>query len=320
MDSVVDKKKIDLCYEDVLFALKLFETQSLTLTAQAFGFSMGAASRRLAHVREVFGDELFVRSGLTMLPTNRMKDLRPQLIDLVCRTKALFSADRFDLKSTARNVRIVAADNAVATFMNGVIGRFYEAAPLSRLTILPLDLHLYDRIRDGEADMAFFPLAGIPADFHELVLYKTRKGLMVRHDHPLAKVYDQNGRLTVEDVQPWGAVKLEFGGRPAKAVGINEIEQPTGMTVPYVLSVPYVVSQTDFTFSAPLMTLQRFTKDTQFKFRILPMPEAHSHFTPRIVWHHSTHTDPFLQWVRGLIADAARSEAKALGFLEGASF
>lgn len=66
MNNVVGKKHIDLCYEDVQFALKLFETQSLTLTAQAFGFSMGAASRRLAHVREVFGDELFVRSGLTM--------------------------------------------------------------------------------------------------------------------------------------------------------------------------------------------------------------------------------------------------------------
>ena len=318
MNNVVGKKHIDLCYEDVQFALKLFETQSLTLTAQAFGFSMGAASRRLAHVREVFGDELFVRSGLTMLPTNRMRELRPQLIDLINRTQALFSANRFDLKSSTRNVRIIAADNAVATLINGAIGRFYEAAPLCRLTILPLDTHLYDRMCDGEADMAFFPLSGIPADFHELILYRTRRGIMVRNGHPLAAVYDKNGRITAEDLKPWRAVKLEFGGQLANPVGSTGLEQPTGMTVPYILSVPYVVSQTDFTFSAPLITLRRFTMDTQFKFRILPMPESHSLFAPRIVWHHSTHTDPFLQWVRGLIADAARTEAKSLGLLEGA--
>ena len=52
---------IDLSYEDMQFLLKLFDTQSLTLTASALELSMGAASRRLGHMREVFADELFVR-------------------------------------------------------------------------------------------------------------------------------------------------------------------------------------------------------------------------------------------------------------------
>ena len=65
-----EKNNIDLSFEDMQFLLALYETQSLTQTAGDMRLSMGAASRRLSHVREVFGDELFVRSGLSMLPTS----------------------------------------------------------------------------------------------------------------------------------------------------------------------------------------------------------------------------------------------------------
>ena len=58
-----EKNNIDLSFEDMQFLLALYETQSLTQTAGDMRLSMGAASRRLSHVREVFGDELFVRSG-----------------------------------------------------------------------------------------------------------------------------------------------------------------------------------------------------------------------------------------------------------------
>ena len=68
-----EKNNIDLSFEDMQFLLALYETQSLTQTAGDMRLSMGAASRRLSHVREVFGDELFVRSGLSMLPPCRAR-------------------------------------------------------------------------------------------------------------------------------------------------------------------------------------------------------------------------------------------------------
>jgi LysR family transcriptional activator of mexEF-oprN operon len=89
-----------------------------------------------------------------------------------------------------------------------------------------------------------------------------------------------------------------------------------GVVLPYFLTVPYVVARTDFTFEGPLITLRRFMMDSQFQFRILPMPEESGPFEPRLVWHHCSHTDPFLQWVRGLVVDAARSEARLLGVID----
>ena len=82
-----EKNNIDLSFEDMQFLLALYETQSLTQTAGDMRLSMGAASRRLSHVREVFGDEFFVRSGLSMLPTSRMRELRDRLAELVDQTR-----------------------------------------------------------------------------------------------------------------------------------------------------------------------------------------------------------------------------------------
>lgn len=305
---------IDLSYEDMQFLLKLFDTQSLTLTASALELSMGAASRRLGHMREVFADELFVRSGMLMLPTTRMRELRGRLMDLVERTEALFSAERFDLKATKRHVRILSADNAVVTFLHPAIKRFYEETPQSRLTVQAMDGRFFDRLREGEADFAFMTAESVPADFHDLVIYRSRRGVLVREDHPLVKAFDERGEMTAEMLAPWRAVRTQQGTLPYSG-GSAQFPQDTGCTVPYYLAVPYIVSQTDFTFTAPVITLRHFVTDSGFPLRILPLPEEAELYMPRLVWHHATHTDPFLQWVRGLIVDAARAEAKSLGAL-----
>ena len=49
---------------------------------------------------------------------------------------------------------------------------------------------------------------------------------------------------------------------------------------------------------------------------MLPAPQQMSAFTPSVVWHKGTHSDPFLQWVRGVIVGSARAEARRLGVVE----
>ncbi len=309
-----EKDTIDLSFEDMRFLLVLYDTQSLTQTASRLELSMGAASRRLAHAREIFSDELFVRSGLLMLPTVRMRELRDRLADLVMQTRRLLNPDPTDLRDTSRIVRIISADNGIATLLSAAVEHFYREVPGSRLAIEPLDVNVLERLRDNEADMAFFPAPELPPDFHSLKLYRSKKGILVREGHPVIEAWERDGVMTWELLNRWPAVGVNIGNRDGAAWGADG--RRLGVTVPYFLTVPYVLARTDFTFEGPLITLRRFMKDTQFRFRILPMPEETPPFEPRLVWHHCTHTDPFLQWVRGLVADAARSEARLLGVLE----
>lgn len=307
-----EKDKIDLSFEDMQFALALYKTQSLTQTAADMGLSMGAASRRLAHVRKVFDDELFVRSGQAMLPTSRMRELKERLAELVAQTRRLLNPDPLEIHDISRAVRLISADNGIATLLSSAVERFYNAVPNSRFVIEPLDAKVLERLRSAEADMAFYPAEEVPPDFHSLRLYRSKKGILVRDGHPIVEAFEKKGVMTWELLKRWPVVSVNVGMKD----GANVEGRRVGVTVPYFLTVPYVVSRTNFTFEGPLITLRRFMKDTQFNFRILPMPEESPPFEPRLVWHHCTHTDPFLQWVRGLVVDAARSEARLLGVID----
>lgn len=305
----------DLRYEDLQFILTLYETQSLTQSALIHELSMGAASRRLSHAREVFGDELFVRSGMQMLPTARMRELALPVRELMKQTRRLFDKDEFDLRTSTRSVRIISVDNGISTLLNHAVGRFFKLAPNASCSVVPLDTRVFERLRQGEADMAFYPIAEVPADFHELVLYRSRFGILVREGHPLIAEYEKKGEMTTEMLAPWRAVANAWG------MNVDETErtrwqQQVGFGMPYFLVAPYIVSQTDFTFAAPAMTLLRFAQDKQFKLRILPAPKESALFCPRLIWHHSTHRDPFLQWVRGLIVDSCREEARKFGVID----
>lgn len=213
-----------------------------------------------------------------------------------------------------RVVRFISADNGIATLLSAAVERFYNAVPNSRFAIEPLDVRVLERLRANEADMAFFPATELPPDFHSLRIYRSKKGILVRDGHPVIEAYEKAGVMTWELLNRWPAVCVTAGMKDGGAKSVEG--RRVGVVLPYFLTVPYVVARTDFTFEGPLITLRRFMMDSQFQFRILPMPEESGPFEPRLVWHHCTHTDPFLQWVRGLVVDAARSEARLLGVID----
>ena len=307
----------DLSFDELRFLTTLWETRSLTTAAARHRISMGSASRRLAHLREVFNDELFVRSGLIMLPTGRIRALYPRVESVLRTSLSLFSQDAFDLANTRRIVRILSVDNGVMTLMNEAIGRFYQSAPNASIAIRSIDDRLFERLREGEADMALFPIQNVPKDFHVLELYKTRRGLLVREGHPLIERYNKKGCITLEDLSEFRKIDITFSGAPpwhqTSAAVAEEACQEAAFSMPFFLAVPYVRELTVFTYMAPVITLMYFVMQSAYKLRMLPAPPEVAPFTPCIIWHHGSHTDPFLQWERAVIADGCRNEARRLG-------
>ena len=133
-------------------------TKSLTTAASQYGISMGAASRRLSHLREVFDDELFIRSGVTMLPTMRMRRLLPRVLDLLAAGGALLSRDNVGLADSRRIVRLLAADSAVMTVFPLLVRQMAKDAPNASIELNPLSGDFLEQLRAGRADIAVYPL------------------------------------------------------------------------------------------------------------------------------------------------------------------
>ena len=315
--EMLDKAQPDLSLEELRFLVTLFETQSLTQTASRRGLSMGAASRRLSALREAFQDDLFVRAGLQMLPTARMRTMLPKILSLIALSQSLFSSEAFDLANTRRTVRILGVDNAVMTILREAIGRFAKDAPNATIENKAIDAQMLELLRTGRADIAIYPLKAVPKDFHVVELYHSRRGILVRKGHPLIELYNKKGRLEAEDLLPYRKVEMNNAGAPDFGPAVDP-PQEVGISMPYFLAVPYALMETDFTYIAPVLTLLNFLRDDRYELRMLPAPAEMSAFTPSVVWHKGTHSDPFLQWVRGVIVGSARAEARRLGVIEEA--
>jgi len=254
--AILDTPQPDLSLEELRFLVTVAKTKSLTTAASQYGISMGAASRRLSHLREVFDDELFIRSGVTMLPTMRMRRLLPRVLDLLAAGGALLSRDNVGLADSRRIVRLLAADSAVMTVFPLLVRQMAKDAPNASIELNPLSGDFLEQLRAGRADIAVYPLDTVPKDFHRLELYQSRRGILVRQGHPLIKKYEKAGRIELDDLRAFKHVMMNLPGTPELSpVAYQQYAFEVGISLPYFLGVPYVLADTDYVYIGPVVTL-----------------------------------------------------------------
>lgn len=309
----------ELSYQDLMFLLSLAKTQNIAQTANVLQFSNSSASRRLAVLRRIFHDELFVRSGQVMVPTPRMLELIHPMEHLLEQASTLFERSTLDIGQSERSLRLAVSDHLFhSPFTRTILKRFFMTAPNAVFSMTPADNRLFDRLRENMIDIAFYLGNDMhKEEFHSVDLYRGRYGIFVRSDHPLVAMAGARRTVSKDQIAQFRSIRYNYIDGPASeeeekmrlAVG-----QPVGVITPYNTSIPVIVEETNFTFIGPLITLNRFLHMTASpdRFRILNLAEDYGYFVPKLIWHHRSHSDPFLQWARSVIIDTCRTEGQAL--------
>lgn len=127
-----------------------------------------AMSHALARLRELFGDELFIRSGKQMEPTARALALAPQIRSwLLEGASFLLDDDSFDPATAEGLLRISIPDGMEALIVPPLIARLRRAAPGVRLRTQLMDVdQLLSALDDDEVDLVI-AAAGLPMrDWH----------------------------------------------------------------------------------------------------------------------------------------------------------
>src|SRR5215467_11776361 len=70
-------RKLDMTL--LLIFQELMRHRKLTVVAQRLGFTQSAVSHHVRRLREIFGDELFIRRPAGVDPTSRAMELEPQI-------------------------------------------------------------------------------------------------------------------------------------------------------------------------------------------------------------------------------------------------
>lgn len=172
----------------IRFLLTLVETQSMQQTAHILNLSHSGASRKLSKANQLFGCELFIRSGFQMIPSTRMNEIQAMLERLLQTYEGLFApSTAFEPSKMHHTFTIATMDHGITAILGPAMASIISEAPNVRINFVESKNTTWSDLRMGEVDLLPYPYENIPSDFDSLPLYDCEYALMVRQGHPLIK-------------------------------------------------------------------------------------------------------------------------------------
>lgn len=143
--------------EVLQFLAALYEERSISKAARRLRITVPKSSRLFHEARSVFREELFVRHGREMVPTNFMKNLKPKLETALTAIDDLFRDAVFIPKDCERVVRVSAIDYAMEEILTPAILEIRRVAPGVRFDVRPHDRRMLDFLAEGRLDLCIAP-------------------------------------------------------------------------------------------------------------------------------------------------------------------
>ena len=281
----------------------LHRERHLTHAAERAGLSQPAMSRALGRLRELFDDELFVRTPRGMLPTPRADALAPQIDAVLAATSALGRPPAFDPAKLERRFVIAMTDMFELDLVPRLVEALATAAPGVTLTTRPIGEHPEHALATGQLDLWIGVRMGMPADAITSQLSEDSYVCAVRGDHPgIGK------RLTLARFCELPHLQIAPRGEPGGAVDaaldtLGMARRVVARTYGF-LSAPAIVAASDLILTAPTRVLRRLADP--FRLRLLAPPIDLPSFTIWQAWHPRVDADPAHAWFRAQVAAAVR--------------
>jgi DNA-binding transcriptional LysR family regulator len=310
----------------------VYEDRNLVLAGRRLHLTQSAVSHALGRLRELVGDELFMRTGKGMVPTGRATAMAPSLRDSLRRIEATLGVEPFSPEQSKRQFVIAANDHVTAVLVAPLSRELQKVAPGVNLVIRPSTrLDLAEQIDLGRIDLAVGIFSQVPSRLNSRTLMSQGEAILMRKGHPVSR-----RKLTLRDLAKYPLLILSVGGQEEGAVGgfilerglarqsemfdrhsLEEALEEAGetprlrVTVPHSLAVPSLLQGTDMLSIVPASLGLALAKSSDLLRRAPPYAATTS--TIRAVWHGRDDHDPGHIWLREMVAKTARGAEEALG-------
>lgn len=291
-----------------LFA-SLYETGSVTLTAEALNLSQSACSHALQRLRERLGDELFVRIDQRMHPTIHARHLAERVLPgLQLLTQGLASAQPFD--PTQPQLFRIAATDYTGWCLRPLMRYLNRTYPAIQIELLHLESRLPETaLEQGEIDLVcgFDHATKIPEGLaHHL--WRQDHYVSVRcRQHPIpARGLDLSAFLRYPHilVTPWN----EPRGIVDITLAKHKKKRHIGLKMTSVLAAPDFLPGTDYLLTLPAHYAQHLTQPVHIE----PLPLAVPDYQLTLYWHKTRQHDPKIEWLIDMLkALGSPGEGKA---------
>lgn len=310
----------------------VYEERNLILAGKRLNLTQSAVSHALRRLRELVGDELFMRMGKGMVPTGRATAMAPALLDSLRRIENALGVAPFSPEKSTRRFVIAANDHVTEVIVAPLSRALQQVAPGVDLVIRPSTrLDLAEQIDLGRINLAIGIFAQVPSRMNAQTLMSQGELIVMCKGHPASR-----RKLTLRDLAKYPLVTLSVGGQEEGAVGgfiverglarqsemfdrralemaLQEAGTPPRLrvTVPHSLAIPALLRGTQMLSIVPASLAVALTKGSDLIRRRLPYEAAAE--TLRAVWHTRDDHDLGHAWLRQMIATTAQTVESALG-------
>jgi DNA-binding transcriptional LysR family regulator len=296
----VNLRRLDMTL--LLVFAALLRHRKATEVAKRLGLTQSAISHNLKRLREVFGDELFMRQPHGLEPTGRALALESKVTSILALSaEALDLGAAFDPASARRTVRIAALDYEEVMFAAPLIEHLRRTAPGVQLAFRPLARRAaLDAMSDGSVDLALGYFVNPPPAFHVHDIYEERYSVVMAKQHPLT-----SGRLTPKRYAAADHLLVslsgDFSGIVDQELAKIGLQRSVVAALPLFLPALATVARTQLVCTVPARLAAQFARP--YGLAVVQPPIDIRPFNVQLVWHHRSHTEPGLQWLNQQLID-----------------
>jgi DNA-binding transcriptional LysR family regulator len=284
-----------------VFCILLAE-RSVTRTAARLNLSQPAISLALKRLREIFGDQLLVRSRDGMVPTERALALQQTAIKALEELdNLLLDPDKPDPASSLQTFTIALPDYVAPAYLAGAVREFRQRAPNARLVLRSLggDFDFEGALAAGTIDIVIGNWPSPPAYLRTSTLFEDDVVCLVDRDHPFTKeTPSQTEFLTASHIAP-APYSIAHRGVVETHLTKMRISRERRLVISYFAMAPYMLVGTDLVYMSSRHFASYFT--TILPLAIVKPPLEFPRMRFYQLWHDRTQHSPMHHWLRQVL-------------------
>ena len=284
----------------------LLREGSTVRAGERIGLSQPAVSAALGRLRHALGDELFVRRGQGLEPTDHARSLVVPVREVLDAVEGILAGPEFDPATSDAVFRLSGSDFFAEMLMPALAERLSREAPGMRVHLVDLVPDSYVGTLDRyEVDLALIPSMTFPDWVDHRGVFWSGFSAVAREGHPRLRGIEPGGQVPIDLFCDLGHVLFSPEGK-AKAMGDAALaavgrERRVAMTLPVFSGVWRAVADSDLIALMPTQLCHRVASKAGLTVYAPPMPI--DLVLIEMIWPRRATSSPAHRWLRGVVAE-----------------
>ena len=280
----------------------MFDERSVSRAANRLALTQPTVSGMLKRLRQLFADELFVRTSYGILPTPRAEALATPIKGLLANAQTIIQPEEFDPATDDSTIRICGSDFLQLSVISPLIARLRVIAPRMRVSVVPRPATgLSDLLARGEIDVSVNVTEVAVPDLPARKLFSDQYVCVARRSHPL----DDN--ITLNELCEYDHILVDpmqgrFTGPMDEAMGVRGVQRRVALSVPTFALLFEALCIDDYVAFIP----SRLFPGRADQLKILQVDAGSRPFVIVANWHSRMNGDARHKWLRNQLVEIAR--------------